>query len=75
MEKKKIRKAIPADMEQILDIYALARKFMADNGNPTQWKDGYPQRQMLEEDIGLGRLYVVEEKVICGVFMFAEACR
>ena len=70
MEKKKIRKASPADMEQILDIYALARKFMADNGNPTQWKDGYPQRQMLEEDIGLGRLYVVEEKAICGVFMF-----
>ena len=70
MTNKTIRRASLADMERILEIYAIARKFMADNGNPTQWKDGYPQREMLEEDIRLERLYVVEAHDIRGVFMF-----
>ncbi len=70
MTNKKIRRASLADMERILKIYELARKFMADNGNPTQWKDGYPRREMLEEDILLQRLFVVEGEEICGVFMF-----
>ena len=59
------------DLDRILEIYEAARKFMAENGNPTQWKDGYPQRDMLEEDIRLQRLFVVEGEAICGVFMFA----
>lgn len=70
MGNKKVRRAVPADMERILEIYDHARKFMVDNGNPTQWKDGYPQREMLEEDIRLERLYVVESDQVCGVFMF-----
>lgn len=70
MEIKKIRRAQPADMERILEIYEIARNFMAENGNPTQWKDGYPQQEMLEEDIQRERLYVVESSQICGVFMF-----
>ena len=70
MTNKTIRRASLADMERIMEIYAIARKFMADNGNPTQWKDGYPQREMLEEDIRLEQLYVVEAHDICGVFMF-----
>ena len=70
MDKKKIRPATQADMERILEIYSLARAFMAENGNPTQWKDGYPQPDMLEEDIRLERLYVVESDRVCGVFMF-----
>ena len=70
MEQKRIRPAEQADLDRILDIYAAAREFMAENGNPTQWKDGYPWLDMLEEDIRLGRLYVVEENGICGVFMF-----
>ncbi len=70
MANKKIRRASLADMDRILEIYELARRFMAANGNPTQWKDGYPRRDMLEEDIRLARLFVVEEEAICGVFMF-----
>lgn len=70
MENKKIRLAQQADMERILEIYEHARKFMAANGNPTQWKDGYPQREMLEEDIRRERLYVVATDQVCGVFMF-----
>lgn len=70
MGNKIIRPAKQTDLERILEIYTIARKFMAENGNPTQWKDGYPQRCMLEEDICLDRLYVVEVDQICGVFMF-----
>ena len=72
MEKMKIRRAMPADLEKIEAIYAAARQFMCENGNPTQWNDGYPRRELLETDIRLERLYVaVTEDQICGVFMFA----
>ena len=55
MTKKKIRRAKPADLDEILEVYRFARQFMVENGNPTQWKDGYPSREMLEEDIRLQR--------------------
>lgn len=70
MIKKKIRRAKPADLDEILEVYRFARQFMVENGNPTQWKDGYPSREMLEEDIRLQRLFVVETDRVCGVFMF-----
>lgn len=69
--KKRIRLATRADMTDILEIYAQARRFMAENGNPTQWGQHHPARQILEEDIRLGRLYAVEDEGrVCGVFMF-----
>ena len=72
MEKMKIRPAIQADLERIEAIYAAARQFMCENGNPTQWHDGYPRRELLQEDIHLGRLYVAEVgNDLCGVLMFA----
>ena len=67
-----IRNAQYADLPAVAEIYADARRFMAANGNPTQWPDGYPYRDMLEEDIALGQLYVLEEnQELQGVFMFA----
>ncbi len=33
----KIRTATILDLERILEIYAYARTFMAQTGNPTQW--------------------------------------
>ena len=56
-----IRKAINEDLSRILEIYASARERMASNGNPTQWGTEYPYKHLLEEDIVLGRLYVVEQ--------------
>ncbi|MDO4344119.1 MAG: GNAT family protein [Eubacteriales bacterium] len=53
-----IRKAKEADMETILSIYARARDFQKSTGNPNQWKDGYPQRELLLEDLVQGCLYV-----------------
>lgn len=71
MEKKKIRLAKEADLSVILEIYETARKFMVENGNPTQWINGYPRPEMLLNDMALNRLYVVEEaETIKGVFVF-----
>ena len=71
MAEKKIRRATMADMTDILRVYEQARQFMRDNGNPTQWGDSHPRQEILEEDVRLGRLYVVEqENAIRGVFMF-----
>jgi RimJ/RimL family protein N-acetyltransferase len=66
-----VQRASLADLHRIEEIYANARAFMAANGNPTQWNNGYPQKDLLEEDIRLNRLYVVEEEnEIKGVFVF-----
>ena len=68
---KKIRSARLEDLDEILKIYAFAKKFMVETGNPTQWAGSYPQRELLEEDIQNHGLYVVtEEGQICGVFYF-----
>ena len=72
MKKKKIRPAVRADLAEIEEIYAIARQFMWDNGNLTQWNDGYPCRELLEADIRQGKLYaVMDGEKLCGVFVFA----
>lgn len=63
-----IRQAKREDLNRILEIYELARKFMAETGNANQWGEHYPPRQMLETDIIEGNLYVVEDCTIHGVF-------
>ncbi len=67
-----IRKAVEADLTRILDIYAYARQFMVETGNPNQWAvQGYPEKELLERDMENGNLYVMEEADgICGVFAF-----
>ena len=66
-----IRNAVTADLNEIEKIYEYARGFMAANGNPTQWQNGYPQRDMLEDDVAQGKLYVVlDDGKIVGVFMY-----
>lgn len=62
----------PATMshwDEIQEIYAIARTFMAANGNPTQWGDGYPAHQVTRSDIQSGNLYLYQEAGrIQGVF-------
>lgn len=68
-----IRSAACSDLPRILDIYAIARQYMLDHGNPSQWAGGYPWPDMLQEDIENGNLYVVAEgRRICGCFLFAR---
>lgn len=66
-----IRKAQQEDLPRIEEIYAYARQFMAENGNPNQWGKTTPQTCLLEDDIQKGLLFVlVHENFIHGVFYF-----
>lgn len=47
----KIRLAHQEDIETIMNIYAYARSVMKQTNNPTQWKDSYPSKALIEEDI------------------------
>ena len=65
-----IRKARMQDLSRIMEIYQIAREFMAETGNPNQWGSHYPERALLESDIINGNLYVVEDGAIHGAFAF-----
>jgi len=56
-----IRLSSPFDSSQILDIYAKARSFMAEQGNPTQWAKGAPNEESLKKDLTNKASYVVED--------------
>ena len=67
----RLRKAQREDLPRIQEIYAYARRFMAETGNPNQWGTTTPQTSQLEEDIQKGDLYVlIHENQIHGVFYF-----
>ena len=51
-----IRKATISDLDEIMDIYSLAREFMKKNNNPNQWGDTYPSRELIEDDVNKGVL-------------------
>ena len=66
------RKATGGDLARCLEIYAIARAYMRQSGNPDQWGAAYPPRHLLEEDIAAERLYVIEETdTVEGVFLLA----
>ena len=53
-----IRYAEEKDMPVILNIYQIARAFMAAHGNTVQWQNNHPAREVLEQDIAKKQLYV-----------------
>ena len=55
-----VEKAEMKDLPRILEIYAYARNFMKETGNPDQWKDNFPPETLLAEDIEKGNLYVIK---------------
>lgn len=66
-----IRKSNKYDLDSILKVYAIAREFMKLSGNPLQWGDTYPSKELVREDIEKGRSYVLEDgENICGCFVF-----
>ena len=66
-----VRKATPDDLPRIEEIYAYARWFMEQTGNPNQWGKTNPPHAWLVEDIKKGDLYVItDEENIHGVFYF-----
>lgn len=66
-----VRIAKPEDLPRIEEIYAYARSFMAQTGNPTQWGKTEPKVSQLKLDIAEEKLYVLESDGIHGVFFFA----
>ncbi|MBQ7045812.1 MAG: GNAT family N-acetyltransferase, partial [Clostridia bacterium] len=67
-----VRNATFSDVEDILNIYAEARIFMRQNGNPNQWSGAYPAKEDILCDIEQNLLYVVErDDKLVGVFFFA----
>ena len=68
-----VRLASPDDLGRILQIYDRARSYMREIGNPDQWGSVYPPEELLREDIGQKRLYVIEDSSdssLHGVFAF-----
>lgn len=67
-----IRQADIQELAAIEAVYAHARKFMEETGNPNQWGKHHPPRETLESAIGARKLYVLEEDgQIHGSFYFA----
>lgn len=66
-----IRLASKDDIQNIMPLYAYARKFMAANGNPHQWNGNYPASEDILKDIANGNYYVctpenAPEKIVGG---------
>ena len=69
----KIRKTVPQDLERIMNIYALARDFMAAHGNPNQWgPTRWPPEELIRRDIRAGHSYVCvnDSDQVIGTFFF-----
>lgn len=68
-----IRKTRIEDLDEVMRIYARAAGYMAQTGNPNQWKNGYPSRDLIAMDIQHGVSYVADVNgSIEAVFMYFE---
>ncbi len=56
-----IRPAKKDDLGTILNIYSIAKAFMCESGNPTQWDGSYPDAETLLADIHKQQLFVMTE--------------
>jgi RimJ/RimL family protein N-acetyltransferase len=66
-----IRKTKFSDIPEIMAIYKKAKAYMIENGNPTQWKNGYPNKELVESDIRANKSYVcIDNNEIVGIFYF-----
>ena len=70
-EKMEIRQSTKQDLPEILNLYKIAREFMKNHGNPSQWEDKYPEVSTVELDVEQGISYVCTENgKIVGTFVF-----
>ena len=54
-----IRHTTYEDIPRLMEIYAYAREFMKQTGNPTQWGDNFPPQVFLENDVVNGNGYAM----------------
>lgn len=57
----RVRLATAEDLPRMAEVFAAARRYMAANGNPSQWGDKSPDLALVKEDIKLGDSYVVTD--------------
>lgn len=58
-----------SELEKYLAIYKRAREFMISTGNKDQWKDSYPSKEMIINDINNSVFYVLkDEEDIVAIF-------
>ena len=69
-----IRRSTEQDFDRIMEIYALARAFMAAHGNPNQWgPTNWPPEDFIRRDITEGKSHVcVHDGRIVGTFFFIQ---
>lgn len=66
-----IETARPEDFEALQRVYAAARRFMEETGNPDQWGKTSPRTEVLQKHLDRGNLYAVKKDGrICGAFAF-----
>ena len=72
-----IRNTRPEELETVMAIYAAARAFMVDTGNPRQWAArNWPPEELIRQDIARGKSYVCEDKgEILAVFFYDQGHR
>lgn len=61
-----IRKSTAQDIRRMQEIFAIARKYMAETGNPNQWAETYPSDRQLLCDIESGDSYVclIDDRIV-----------
>lgn len=68
-----IRNTETADLPEVMDLYAHARSFMAEQGNPNQWgPSSWPPRELIEADIAADKSFVAQtpDGRIAAVFFY-----
>ena len=67
-----IRHAQKQDFADIIRVYRAAKAYMDATGNATQWQEGYPSEEMVEQDISNRKLYILaDEERVSAVFYFS----
>ena len=66
----RIRPTVPADLPDVMSIYAIAREQMSRTGNATQWAGSYPAASFIAEEIVAGHSFVCvnEKNELVGTF-------
>ena len=68
-----IRKTKIEELDKVMAIYAHARQFMVETGNPNQWGNIKPHREWIVADIENGNSYVcVEKGEIAATFFYSN---
>ena len=66
-----IRKTKLEELDAVMAIYEAGRAYMRQNGNASQWLNGYPKRELVEDDIQNGNSYVchADGELMCVFFL------